>query len=196
MSAVNPFKFLLFFILFLFASLFFHSFPRKGRRFCLESCAGLGGKGGMWSYAPSPPPITPKIKREGSENKIHPNTLFFHSGESYCRFVVQNSRNTKSIQKLNFEAVLWIRNYSFQIQIQLWIFQDPDPDPTKGVPILLLKNFASKWNLSKQQGWAPRSFPFGTFRSLKRTFHSFPFFFKFLAIYETRKNVPFFSVLF
>ena len=34
MSAVNPFKFLLFFILFLFASLFFHSFPRKGRRFC------------------------------------------------------------------------------------------------------------------------------------------------------------------
>ena len=119
MSAVNPFKFLLFFILFLFASLFFHSFPRKGRRFCLKSCAGLGGKGGLWSYAPSPPPITPKIKREGSENKIHPNTLFFHSGESYCRFVVQNSRNTKSIQKLNFEAVLWIRNYLFQIQIQL-----------------------------------------------------------------------------
>ena len=47
MSAVSPFKFLLFFILFLFASLFFHSFPRKGRRFCLKSCAGLGGKGGM-----------------------------------------------------------------------------------------------------------------------------------------------------
>ena len=28
------------------------------------------------------------------------------------------------------------------------------------------------------QGWAPDSFPFGTFHSLKRTFHSFPFFFR------------------
>ena len=61
MSAVNPFKFLLFFILFLFACLFFHSFHRKGRRFCIESCAGLGGKGGMWSYAP-PPPHHPQNK--------------------------------------------------------------------------------------------------------------------------------------
>ena len=34
------------------------------------------------------------------------------------------------------------------------------------------------------------------FRSLKGTFHSFPFFFEFLVTYETQKNVPFWSVLF
>ena len=42
------------------------------------------------------------------------------------------------------------------------------------------------------QGWAPHSFPFGMFRSLKGTFCSFPFFFRVLATYETQKNIPFF----
>ena len=51
------------------------------------------------------------------------------------------------------------------------------------------------------QGWAPRSFPFGTFPSflfLKGTFRSFPFFFRVFGDlqYETQKNIPFFSVLF
>ena len=46
--------------------------------------------------------------------------------------------------------------------------------------------------LSFLQGWALRSFPFGTFRSLKGMFRSF---FEFLATCETQKIVPFFSVL-
>ena len=51
----------------------------------------------------------------------------------------------------------------------------------------------------KMQGWSPRSFLFGTFRSflfLKECSVLFRSFFELLATYETQKNVPFFSDLF
>ena len=41
--------------------------------------------------------------------------------------------------------------------------------------ILQVGYFVTK---GKEQGWAPHSFPFGTFRSLKGTFRAFPFFFR------------------
>ena len=53
---------------------------------------------------------------------------------------------------------------------------------------------------TEEQGWAPRSVPFGTFRSfpffsilLKERSVLFRYFFECLATYETQKNVPFFS---
>ena len=56
--------------------------------------------------------------------------------------------------------------------------------------MLLVSDF---YSLEIFQGWAPRSFPFRTFRSKKRMLRSF---LEFLATYETQKNVTFFSVLF
>ena len=62
-------------------------------------------------------------------------------------------------------------------------------------PTMCTGTSQNEYNITIFQGWAPRSFPFGTFRSFS-FFLKNGFFLEFLATFETQKNVPFFSVLF